>query len=136
LKVSYFLFNNQNIWVFKFNFLFFVISNKIRGNKSSIELKTINILNLMMKSFSLLNCNSSMCSNFFIKISKHISNLPISISWNCCDIGDGFSSFHWSGGGFKLFNNEINSLIDSFLDVSRVNSWFNFLEAFFKDSSS
>ena len=136
MKISNFLFNNQNIRILEFDSLFFIISNKIRRNKSSVKLKTINIFNFMVKSFSLLNCDSSMSSDFFIKVSKHISNLSISICWNCCNIGNSFSSFHWCWSSFKLFNNEINSLIDSSFNVSRIDSWFNFLKSFFEDSSS
>jgi hypothetical protein len=65
-NISEFFFNDKNITVLELNFLFLFVSNEVRRNVSSIEFQTIYELDFMMKSFTFLDSDSSMNTNFFV----------------------------------------------------------------------
>lgn len=77
--VSKFFLNYKHITVLKFNFLFLLVSNEVRRNVSSVEFQTINELYLVVKCFSLLDSDSSINTNLLVKISKHITDLSVSV---------------------------------------------------------
>ena len=65
-NISEFFFNDKYITVLELNFLFLFVSNEVRRNVSSIEFQTIYELDFMMKSFTFLDSDSSMNTNFFV----------------------------------------------------------------------
>lgn len=136
LEISNLLLDCQNIAVFKLYSLLLIISNEIRWYVSSVKLKTINILNFMMKCFSLLNCYGAVNTYFVVQVSKHISNLSVSVSRNSGHIWYSLSTSDFSRISLELSSYEFDSLINASLEVRWVNSWFDFLKSLLEDCSS
>ena len=133
--VSKFFLNYEYVTILKFNFLFFFISNEVRRNVSSVEFQTINKFNLVMKCFSLLDSDSSINTNLFVKISKHITDLSVSVCWNSCDIGNSCTSSDLSGAVMELAWNLFNCQIDSSFDMSGIQASFDLFESLLIDGS-
>ena len=79
MEVSYFLLHDQKVAVLKLYPLFLIVSNEIRGDVASIELKTIDIFDFMVESFALLNCDGAVNANLIVQISKHVADFTVSI---------------------------------------------------------
>ncbi len=103
--ISKFLLNYEYVTILKFDFLFLFISNEIRRYVSSVEFQTINEFYLVVKCFSFLDSDGSINTNLFVKISKHITNLSVSVCWNSCDIWNSSTSSNLSGTLMELIRN-------------------------------
>ncbi len=135
MNAGEFFFDSQDQTVFELDFLFFVISDKVWWNVSSVESHTIHKLGFVMKSLSFLDCYCTVNTNFLVQVGQKVTDLSVTIGWDCSNIWDCLSASDFGWLGLQVLKHVINSFVDTFLDVSWVQAWFNFLETFLENCS-
>ena len=78
------LLDDQNVAVFEFNLLLFVVSDEVGRNVASVELHAVDELDLVVEGLALLYGYGAVDSYFLVEVGQHVSDGPISVGGDRC----------------------------------------------------
>jgi len=135
LDITDLFIGKKDQWVLEFSFAGFSFSYEVRGDISSVPLNTFNVFNFSFKSFSILNCDSSVLSESFENSSENITDFGITVSRNSCNVLDGFFTLNWNAHGSKFIVNSLNTKLNSSSEIHWVHSSSNRFATLLENSS-
>ncbi|EKE08905.1 MAG: heat shock protein 60, mitochondrial precursor [uncultured bacterium] len=114
----------------------FCICDKIRRKISTIKLHSFNNIKFGLERFCFFNRNYALIPHFFHGASNHFSNLMLTIGRNSSHLGDFLVGRDGTGALFHVFNNSLDSHINSAFEVHRIHPCSNCFDALFNNCMS
>jgi hypothetical protein len=112
-----------------------LVGGEVRGHESSVELETLDKLDLMLQSLAFLDSDGSGLTNLGEEISNQLTNLSIIVGRDSGYMSQLLIVGHLSTHFLELLNDYVNGLIDASSQVHWIHTGSNSLASFLEDSS-
>ena len=127
------LVNKKNVRIVKYTFQRILVGNKVRRKITTIKLHTFYNVDRSFSSLCLFNCNNTILTNLVNRISDKIANSRIVVCRDCTNLCNFLLTTHRTLQLTKSLLNSSNTQVNTTLEVHRVCTGCDVLQAFTDD---